>query len=265
MRFDELYTRLSASISMEILDEVLMDIVAEFEDEMALLSTMSKEKFESSEHQYNILRLYDVLFRVGRELIEDKEYDMYFEIYNATLAEEDQAPIMFEPTINAWKKEKHLIPMGSLRKCSTVEEIEKWNDRKELNGHPRAISEKLDGISLEVLYQKGKFHKAITRGDGFEGDDITENARYFDGMVKDLCDPWDCAVRGEVMIKKEDLITINALLEKDGKQKLKNCRNGVAGLATSFKDRKEELLGLITFIAYEIKVFEIHGSGDNTL
>lgn len=118
-------------------------------------------------------------------------------------------------------------------------------------------------VSLEVIYKCGKFHKAVTRGDGKKGDDITENAKYFDGVIKSLNEPWDCAIRGEVMITKENLKVINEILVANGKDPLKNTRNGVAGMATKYKDRNEEILSLITFIAYDVQIFKVYETGEN--
>lgn len=117
--------------------------------------------------------------------------------------------------------------------------------------------------NCEVIYKNGKFHKAVTRGDGKKGDDITANAQYFDGMVKTLNEPWDCAIRGEVMITKPNLQKINKILVDAGKEPLKNTRNGVAGMATKYKDRNEEILSLITFIAYDIQIFKAYETGEN--
>jgi hypothetical protein len=147
----------------------------------------------------------------------------------------------------------------------SIEDIEKWNLKTGIMGKGILISEKLDGISLELNYSKGKFVRAVTRGDGVEGDDITENAIYFNGVVKELQEPWDCAVRGEVMIVKDNLEKINKILVSNGKEPLKNTRNGVAGQATKFKERNEEILSLITFLAYELQVFQIHETGENVL
>lgn len=173
---------------------------------------------------------------------------------------------MFEPSINSWNKEIHQMPMGSLDKQSTIDEIEKWNSKSDIKGSGGiVISEKLDGISLELIFERGKFVKAITRGDGKQGDDITENAHYFDGVVKELQEPWDCSIRGEVVITKNNLKLINEILIKEGKDPLKNTRNGVSGQATRYKDRNEDILSLITFIAYEVQVYKVYDTGENVL
>lgn len=268
MKFNKLYQKLQESAALEVLDDetVLSSLENEFATELTHLLNMGDFfKTYDQENQRAILKVYDVLYRVGMPLIEDAEYDKYENQFNSTFGSETPDVIMFEPTVAAWKKAEHNIPMGSLGKCTSVEEIEKWNAKDKIAGKEKLISEKLDGISLSLQYERGRFKRAITRGDGKEGDDITENAYYFDGVVKELGECMDCTVRGELIITKENFETINSILVSSGKDRLKNTRNGVAGLATKFKDRNEEILGLITFMAYEIQVFKIHETGENVV
>ncbi len=263
MKLVKLYEKTSALIAMELFDapETIKAIEKEFSAEFLFLNNMNLDLFKKSDNdeQFNILRLYDVYFRIGKPLIEDKEYDIYESEYKT----EETAPIMFEPTVSAWTKEKHQLVMGSLSKCNTLEEVEKWNTKTETYNKPKVISEKLDGISLECIYEGGIFKQAITRGDGSVGEDITVNAMHFEGIVKELGEKMNCAVRGELVITKENFHTINTILMTQGKDPLKNTRNGVAGQATKFKDRNEEILELLTFIAYEIQVFGIVKTGEN--
>jgi DNA ligase (NAD+) len=265
MSFKKMYEKMQGMVALEIFEYSRSSFESEFKGEMLELNNMNKGVFSKSseEEQFEILRLYDAYFRIGVPLIEDSLYDTFLSVYDKD--RESTSPIMFEPSISAWKKVKHDIPMGSLDKASTIEEIEKWNMKPIINTAPKVISEKLDGISLEVIYEKGKFVKAVTRGDGVTGDDITENAKYFDGMVKELGETWDCAIRGEVMITKDNLNTINTILISEGKDPLKNTRNGVSGQATKYKDRNEEILQLITFIAYDVQIFKVYETGENVV
>lgn len=257
-----MYEKISGLIALELFDlgDVKKDIEKEFGGELLNLRnlTVSDVTKYSKEELFNTLRIYDVYFRAGDPLISDELYDEFYTFYE----EPDQDPIMFETSVGAWKKAPHDIVMGSLDKCSNIDEIEVWNARKEVQPVEKVISEKLDGISLETIFEKGKFVRAVTRGDGIEGDDITANAVYFEGVVKELGECMDCAIRGEVVILKENLHEINKILIAKGKEPLKNTRNGVAGQATKFKDRDEKILELITFIAYEIQIFDIHETGE---
>lgn len=257
-----MYEKISGLVALEIFDtpEIQKGLESDYSGELLNLKNLTITTFKklSRDEMFDTLRLYDVYFRVGQPLISDELYDEFYTFYETPEAE----PIMFEPSVGAWKKVKHDITMGSLGKCSNIDEIETWNMKKEVAPYQKVISEKLDGISLEVIYEKGKFVRAVTRGDGKQGDDITANAVYFEGMVKELGECMDCAVRGELVILKDNLHTINTILMSKGKDSLKNTRNGVAGQATRFKDRDEEILELITFIAYEIQVFKIHETGE---
>lgn len=267
MKLTELYEKTNSLIALGIFDYGDTQKILEFEyqPEYMYLNNMSLDKFkgEDAETQFSILRLYDVYFRVGKPIITDKQYDTFYKVYENIKGVENTTPIMFEPSLDGWEKVEHEIPMGSLDKQTTIEEIEKWNKKTNIVGKEILVSEKLDGISLEVIYKKGKFFQAVTRGDGKKGDDITENAKYFDGMVKTLNECWDCAIRGEVMITKQNLKAINEILVASGKDPLKNTRNGVAGMATKYKDRNEEILSLITFIAYDVQVFAVYDTGEN--
>jgi len=265
MKFVEMYEKISALIAMEIFDEkeTTKALEEQFANEFQYLKNMNLSLFKTDkDEQFNILRIYDIYFRVGKPLIEDTEYDMYYGEYKKDDIDDELAPIIFEPNVSAWKKEKHQLVMGSLSKCNTLEEVEKWNTTPKIIKAKKVVSEKLDGISLECIYKGGVFTQAITRGDGLVGEDITLNAIYFDGVVKELGEKMDCAIRGELVITKENFHKINAILVANGKDPLKNTRNGVAGQATKFKDRNEEILSLLTFIAYEIQVFGIEETGE---
>jgi len=253
MNFNEMYTELETLIKMEIFEENVQEkFMTKYQNEIDTLQSLNSLNDYEQEDKILILEILNLFYRIGQPLISDEKYD---KLYNE-VSDEIQKEISFDPNLDQWEKIKHKIPMGSLSKMTNLEEIEKWNVKDEIYNKPKLISEKLDGISLSVEYKDGKFIRAVTRGDGKEGDDITENAKYFDGMVKKLSLPLDCVVRGEVIITHENFEEINKILKENGKRTLKNPRNGVAGLATSFKNRNIDILGKISFLAYEIKVFE---------
>jgi NAD-dependent DNA ligase len=258
MNLKQMIEKIQQYITFEIfLDEQSqLRLLNEFEKEFIFLKNLTPEKFQSisEQEQFDILTIFDMFYRNGLPIINDKTYDELEEIYK--LKSKTNQPIFFEPNIEGWKKENHLMPMGSLSKCVKLEEMEKWNNKELIKDAPKVISEKMDGISLELIFEKGKFEKAITRGDGKKGENITENAKYFEGVVKELSMPLNCAIRGELVITKENFNKINQILKQNGEKQLKNTRNGVAGLATRFKNRNSDILEKITFFAYEIKIFE---------
>lgn len=121
-----------------------------------------------------------------------------------------------------WKKAKHQIPMGSLDKVNTPEELSKWAIDSGIEGK-LLITEKLDGISIEVIYENGKLIQAITRGSGIEGEDITVNVVKMGGVLCQLKDNFTGSLRGEIIMKK-------SVHQKHFPDKA-NPRNACAGVA----------------------------------
>ena len=95
---------------------------------------------------------------------------------------------------------KHRIPMGSLDKI-TVDRLDFWSGK---SGPRFLVQEKLDGISMEFEYKKGKLIDAITRGDGFAGEVVTHNAVSFKNVSKKLDASFTGSVRGEVIVRLSD-------------------------------------------------------------
>lgn len=102
-----------------------------------------------------------------------------------------------------WKKAKHQIPMGSLDKVNLPEELEKWvKDTANADGEKLFVTEKLDGLSIEVIYENGSLHQAITRGDGETGEDVTVNVVKMGGVHSHLKHKFTGSLRGEIIMKK---------------------------------------------------------------
>lgn len=117
-------------------------------------------------------------------------------------------------------KVKHKIIMGSQNKANTAEEMDMFFLK---NGKGKYLAQyKLDGCSIALNYENGKFVTGATRGDGTEGDDITRNVLSMKGLMKQLKERFTGTVRGEV------------LLDKSVKEKhfpdMKNCRNAASGI-----------------------------------
>lgn len=100
-----------------------------------------------------------------------------------------------------WKKAKHQIPMGSLDKVNTRAEMSKWVENTYPDGK-LLITEKLDGLSIEVIYENGSLVQAITRGDGETGEDITVNVAKMGGVLSHLKEKFTGSLRGEIIMYK---------------------------------------------------------------
>jgi DNA ligase (NAD+) len=99
------------------------------------------------------------------------------------------------------EKAKHQIPMGSLDNANNEEEFRSWIPK---NRPLISLSHKLDGSSLELIYQDGQFVQAITRGDGEAGDDVTKNVLKSGNIPLSIDEPAITSVRCECLIWKKD-------------------------------------------------------------
>ncbi|KKL62057.1 hypothetical protein LCGC14_2189040, partial [marine sediment metagenome] len=117
-------------------------------------------------------------------------------------------------------KEKHIIPMNSQDKVTQPEEFSKW--AKKRNYKVFIIQFKLDGISIELQYEEGIFQKAITRGDGVVGDNVSANVVNMNGFIPKLKNTFTGAVRAEIVL-------FHDIYNKKHSDK-QNCRNAAAGI-----------------------------------
>ncbi len=178
--------------------------------------------------------------------ISDGEYDTLFK----KLVElEKQHPELITPdsptqTVGTTVKSKgfekytHQVPMLSLSNVFSREEAGEFLERiyrflgKTPDGSIALVAEpKIDGLSLGIHYINGELVTAVTRGDGFEGENVTANILTLNTVPKRLPAPFPphVEVRGEVYMDKEDFLTLNAAQEEEGKKVFANPRNAAAG------------------------------------
>ncbi|MCM1321404.1 MAG: NAD-dependent DNA ligase LigA [Bacteroides sp.] len=165
---------------------------------------------------------------------------------------------------DGFEKSRHLMPMGSQEKAADPEQFISWAEK-----HPfpeYLVEYKLDGASLELQYEKGIFVRAVTRGDGVIGDNITRNALKMQGIVRtlrrctkelrhDMADyggglfpaeedvlPFTGGVRGEVLMKH----SVHDMFFPDKA----NCRNAANGLMKRKDGSGSEHLIVMCYDAY---------------
>ena len=156
----------------------------------------------------------------------------------------------FKPSKN-FQKVKHKVPMLSLNNAFNEEDLKNFEKKiinflslKDINTIEYSAEPKIDGISASLIYVNGEFLKGLSRGDGSEGEDITQNLKTIKDIPtlitkKDF--PEEIDIRGEVFIENNDFKKIN--------EKFANPRNAASGSLRQ-KDSKVTSKIPLKFIAY---------------
>lgn len=152
---------------------------------------------------------------------------------------------------------EHRVPMLSISNTYTVEEIREFDERVRRGlGHDDgtpidyAVELKIDGVAVSITYQDGAMTRAVTRGDGTKGDDITRNVRTIKAIPARLAKPLPgtLEVRGEIYYERADFDRMNAEREKAGLPTFANPRNSAAGTLKLLDPREVAARPLTTFI-----------------
>lgn len=162
------------------------------------------------------------------EIMSDHEYD---KLYDELTALEKESGIVYggSPTqrvgytvLSSLQKVKHESPILSLDKTKSTERLASW-----LGANEGIISWKLDGLTIVLTYNNGILERAVTRGTGLIGEDITHNANYFKNLPKKISFKGELNLRGEGIISYSEFERINSELEDD--EVYKNPRNLCSG------------------------------------
>jgi DNA ligase (NAD+) len=199
-----------------------------------------KEVIEEVEKLRELIRKYDYYYYVlNNPLVSDAEYD---ELKRRLIELERKYPELITPDSPTQRvgapprKEfpnvQHSIPMLSLEDARNEEEIREIYERIiKLVGRnvEFCIEPKFDGTSLELIYENGVLVRAVTRGDGYVGEDVTPNARTIRTVPLRLFEDVSIEIRGEVVISKENFRKLNEELINKGEKPFANPRNAAAG------------------------------------
>ncbi len=210
------------------------------------------EELRNKLHQHNYL-----YYIKDAPEISDKEFD---KILSELVSLENKYPQYFDANSpsqrvgsslsNSFKTFNHKYRMYSLENSYSREDLVKWNERLEKNLGKNNLSFscelKLDGVSISLSYEKGLLKKALTRGDGIQGDDVTENIKTINSIPLKLnrTIDYDFTIRGEVIIEKKDFTQMNKIRERKGYTKYMNPRNTASGsikLINSLEVKKRPL------------------------
>ena len=216
-------------------------IYSYYKKKIKTLKQYRKAYFELSDPQVSDVK-YDNL---KREIIGlEKDYKF--------LKSEDSPSIIvgYKPSKN-FKKSLHKVPMLSLANAFSEQDL--INFEKKIKNYLSLKNDfkiyystepKIDGISASLTYKKGKFYKGLSRGDGKEGEDITENLKTLKDIPKEVSHkdfPEEIDIRGEVFIQNSDFKSLN--------EKFANPRNAASGSLRQKNPAETKKIPL-NFIAY---------------
>jgi DNA ligase (NAD+) len=207
--------------------------------------------------------------------IADAEYDALFKKLQKLEEQYPQYASQDSPTqkiggarAGALKSARHRAPMRSLGNAFTEEDITDFTDRitsfLRLDAPPEMVVEpKIDGVSLSLTYENGKLTRALTRGDGETGEDVTANVRTIKSIPQNLMPnaqsltPALCEIRGEVYMQDDDFERLNQQQAEEGGKIFANSRNAAAGSLRQL-DASITAKRPLRFLAYAFGAVEGH-------
>lgn len=215
------------------------------------------------------IRRHDALYyQQGAPEISDRDYDRMMRRLGELEANHPELLSIDSPTqkvggapIDGFITVDHRVPMLSIENAFSEAELAEFGNRvvKLIGPDPVewVIEYKVDGVALSLIYEQGHLVRAVTRGDGRRGDDVTHNARTMRGVPLQLIGPVPdvLEVRGEAYIGNRDFAQLQAEMTAEGEEPLKNSRNATAG-AIKLLDPKLCAKRKLRFFAHSVGSLE---------
>ena len=224
---------------------------------MPMSATEAKKRIEelreTIEHHAKLYYVYDA------PEISDREYDMLYRELQELEAAFPQFDSPNSPTrrvggavLDKFEKFTHRVKLNSLADVFSHEELADFlaSVEETLGECPAySVEPKIDGLSVALTYENGKFVRGATRGDGTVGEDVTENLRTVRSIPLTLTEPIPyLCVRGEVYMSKEVFARLNAEREEEGQSLFANPRNAAAGSLRQLDSRITAARSLDIFV-----------------
>ena len=197
----------------------------------------SKEQARANELVDLINKHRAAYYQSNTSLISDAEYDALMRELEKLEAKYPQLITGDSPTQSVggeasqtFQPSVHLEKMMSLDNVFSMEELDAWLEKA--GGGPFLCELKIDGLAINLRYEKGKLVSAATRGDGTVGEDVTRNVMTVKGIPHELSGkaiPEVVEIRGEVFFALEDFAKLNKSLIDQGKAPFANPRNSASG------------------------------------
>lgn len=170
--------------------------------------------------------------------VEDYEYDHYYQELNSLLQEYPQyiqndsiTRTIGYGILDKFVKIKHEYPMYSLDNVFNFAQLENFIHKinVEFTNLEYVVEPKIDGLAISLTYEKGLFKQAVTRGNGLEGEDVSQNIKTIKAIPLVLKQPLDLVIRGEVYLKRSNFDKLNEQRALNNEPLFANARNAAAG------------------------------------
>lgn len=189
-----------------------------------------------------LLKYYTQKYFDDEQVVSDYEYDMLMRELKQIEREYPELITKDSPTQRVgasikkgFEKVTHEVPLQSLQDVFSFGEVEEFEEKMEKAskqyGRPLdyVVETKIDGLSASLEYRDGKLWRAATRGDGQVGENVTDNISTIKTVPKELKEPINITVRGEVFIGKNDFDKMNEDRLMEEQEQFANARNAAAG------------------------------------
>ncbi|MCH8518509.1 NAD-dependent DNA ligase LigA [Candidatus Gracilibacteria bacterium] len=207
----------------------------------------------------------ELYYELESPIISDSEYDRLFkklqELEKVFGVQNKQTlQVGSQLKVSSFAKVKHSRPMISLDNTYNAEELRDFDARvkkildksgSDTDVIDYIIEYKFDGLGIELIYEGGKLIQAITRGDGVEGEDVTENITTIENIPKYIEYRERLEVRGEVIMPISSFERLNTVLKNEGKKVFANPRNAASG-SVRLKDTSITAQRKLIFFAYDV-------------
>ncbi len=196
-----------------------------------------------------ILEAQKAYYEDSNPIMTDKEFDELYDKLKKEFPESSILKSVGDDKKEGFEKAPHNMIIGSQEKFNTEEGLKNWIRTKNIQ-FPIFVEYKLDGLSVEIQYEEGVLKKAITRGNGYIGDDITENVKKMRGVKEVLPNrigrlfKFTGSLRGEILMEK------TTFREKYKYQGFSNPRNLASGIAKSKEGKNCSDLVVVFYDAF---------------
>ncbi|HKM31991.1 MAG TPA: NAD-dependent DNA ligase LigA, partial [Oscillospiraceae bacterium] len=221
-----------------------------------------RDEISQHNHSYYVL---------DKPTISDYDYDMLMQSLKTLENDFPELVTPNSPTMrvggyasSTFEKVSHTVQMGSLQDVFNLDEVKAFDVKvKQVIDNPIYVVEpKIDGLSVSLEYRDGLFIRGSTRGDGFVGEDVTENLRTIHSIPMRLKQsPSYIELRGEVYMPRKSFDELVKAQEEAGEQPFKNPRNAAAG---SLRQKNSEVTAKRRLDAFIFNIQQVEGVNLNS-